>query len=52
MELTEFGGCPKTQWQHACGQWIERAGVPCFFSAQQPFGFLQSVIAGKANGFV
>jgi hypothetical protein len=52
MELTEFGRCTKAQGQHAGGQRIKRASVARFFSAQQPLGFLQRIVAGKANGFV
>jgi hypothetical protein len=52
MELTKFGCCAKAQWQQTCRQWIQGPGMPCFFSPQQPLGFLQGIVAGQTFGFI
>ncbi|MCY1377676.1 hypothetical protein D9M69_652600 [compost metagenome] len=52
VELAELGGGTETQRQHTGGERVQRAGVAGFFSAQQPFGLLQCLVAGKTQRFV
>ena len=52
LQLAELGRRTKAQGQDAGGQRIKGAGVAGFLGPQQPFGFLQCIIARQAKWLV
>jgi len=52
VHLAELGGRTKAQRQDACGQRVQGSGMTRFFRAQQPLGFLQSLVTGQTYRLV
>ena len=52
MQLTELRGRTQTDGQDAGCQGVQRSRVSGFFCLEEPFDFLQSLIARQPQGFV